>query len=215
MEILKQTPEGIDKAARYIREGRLVVWPSPVWYGLCTNALDEDAVRRVYAAKRRDPTEALLVLALDRDDASRYGELNETASRLVEAFWPGFLGVIVKKNPETVPDHVTAGKDTVLLASLDELGYELPVRAGVPVVSSSANISGTEPAISLDEAQRFAERAGAEIDAIIEGPLSPINRPTTIVDTTQSPPVIIRTGVVHERSVRVICPDVVVQERVK
>ncbi|HEX6501120.1 MAG TPA: L-threonylcarbamoyladenylate synthase [Micromonosporaceae bacterium] len=211
MEVIPKTPEGIEKAAAYIRAGKLVVWPSPVWYGLCTNALDPVAIKRVYAAKRRAPTEALLVLAIDKADAERYGEINPIARKLVDAYWPGFLGVIVRKKPGVIPDFVTSGKDTVLLACLDDLGYELPVKAGVPVVSSSANVSGTPPALDMDDVRSFAERAGDKIDAVIEGPLSPINMATTIVDTLASPPTIIRTGVVHENSIRKLLPDVVVR----
>jgi L-threonylcarbamoyladenylate synthase len=210
MEVIPKTPEGIERAAAYIREGKLVVWPSPVWYGLCTTALDPVAVKRVYAAKRRAATEALLVLAIDKDDAARYGEINDVARTLIDAYWPGFLGVIVRKKPNVIPDFVTAGKDTVLLACLDDLGYDLPVKAGVPVVSSSANVSGTPPALDMDDVRSFAERAGDQIDAVIEGPLSPINRATTIVDTLATPPTIIRTGVVHENSVRKLLPDLVV-----
>lgn len=210
MEVIPHTPDGIAKAGEYIRSGRLVVWPSPVWYGLCTTALDPVAIKRVYAAKRRAPTEALLVLAKDIEDAERYGDLNKTARLLAETYWPGFLGVIVKKRPGVIADYVTAGKDTVLIACLSELGYDLPEAAGVPVVSSSANVSGTPPALDMADVEAFADRAGDRIDAVIEGPLSPINRATTIVDTTVVPPAIIRTGVVHELSVRKLLPDVIV-----
>lgn len=210
METVKNNPIGIEKAAQCIREGKLVVWPSIVWYGLCTNAHNPESVGRLYRAKRRDQQEALLMLTLGIDDARRYGEFNDIALRLVERFWPGFLGVIVKKNRESVPDFVTAGKDSVLLASLDGLGYDLPYLAGVPVVSSSCNISGTPPAISMDEVREFVCNTGDRIDVVIEGPISPINRPTTIVDTTVIPPKIIREGVVHERSIRKVVPQIVI-----
>jgi L-threonylcarbamoyladenylate synthase len=209
MRILERTPENVASAAADIRDGKLVVWPSPVWYGLATNALDPGAVRRIYQAKGRASTEALLVLALGLEDAERFGVLNEVARMLIRQFWPGFLGVVVPKR-EAVPDHVTAGRDTVLLAQLDDLGHELPARAGVPVVSTSANQSGRPPAIDMEEVLAFARDAGSPIDTVIAGPLSPLNRATTIVDTTLSPPVILRRGIVHERSVQRVVPDVVI-----
>jgi L-threonylcarbamoyladenylate synthase len=212
VQYLKWTPDNVDRAAADIREGKLVVWPSPVWYGLATNGLDPLAVKRIYQAKRRAPTEALLVLALGLRDAEHYGEVNDVARRLIDEFWPGYVGIIVNKRRENVPDHITAGKDTVLLAQLDELGRDLPLKAGVPVVSTSANFSGTPPCLDMDDVRAFVEGAGDDIDTVIEGPLSPLNRPTTIVDTTVSPPTILRLGVVHERSVRKIIPDVVVQD---
>jgi L-threonylcarbamoyladenylate synthase len=211
MRYLKWTPENVDRAAADIREGKLVVWPSPVWYGLATNGLDSVAVKRIYKAKRRAPTEALLILALGIQDAEYYGEVNGVARKLIDELWPGYVGIIVRKRRENVPDHITAGKDTVLLAQLDELGHDLPAKAGVPVVSTSANLSGTPPCLDMDDVRAFVEGAGEEIDTIIEGPLSPLNRPTTIVDTTVSPPTILRLGVVHERAIQKIVPDVVVQ----
>jgi L-threonylcarbamoyladenylate synthase len=212
MRILERTPENVVSAAADIRGGKLVVWPSPVWYGLATNALDPEAVRRVYQAKGRPAGEALLVLTLGAQDAERYGVLNEVARRLIAEFWPGFLGVVVPKRG-AVPDHVTAGGNTVLLAQLDDLGHELPALAGVPVVSTSANRSGQPPAIDMEEVRAFARAAGSPIDTAIAGPLSPMNRATTIVDTTVSPPAILRRGVVHERSVQRVLPDVVLQDR--
>lgn len=210
MEIIPNTPEGVDKAAGMLRTGKLLAWPSPLWWGLSANALDEDAVRRLYAAKRRAAGEPLITLTTDVADARRYGELNPVASTLVDAFWPGYLGVIVRRRPATIPDFVTAGRDTVLLACLPGLGHELPIKAGVPVVASSANVSGTPPALDLDDVLDFVDRAGATVDAVLDGPVSPFNRPTTIVDTTVTPPTITRVGVAHPDSVRKLLPDVTV-----
>lgn len=93
-----------------------------------------------------------------------------------------------------MPDIVASGKDTVLLVCLEGLAHELPSRVGAPLVATSANVSGTRPALDMADIHDFASRAGDTIDAVIEGPLSPFNRPTTIVDTTVTPPVITRAG---------------------
>jgi L-threonylcarbamoyladenylate synthase len=214
MKILKNNTAGILEACEYLRSGKLVIWPSHVWYGISASALHQQAVSRIYQAKQRNAQEALLLLTTGRLDAERYGHLNDAAQSLIETFWPGFLGIIVKKK-DLVPDFVTAGKETVLLASLEELGAELPLRAGIPLVASSANISGTLPAIDMDEVMEFTRRAGDKIDAVIEGGISPFNRPTTLVDTTTTPPRIIRTGVVHERAIRKVLPDIIVDERTR
>lgn len=212
MEVLPNTRDGVERAAWYIRSGGLVAWPSPMWWGLSANALDPEAIRRLYAAKRRPLTEALILTTLGVADAERYGELNPVARALAEAYWPGYLGIVVKKRPDMVPDIVTSGKDTVLLVSLDGLGHELPRLAGVPMVASSANVSGTGPALTFDDVREFSKRAGATIDAAMEGPVSPFNRPTTSVDTTLAPPAIFRLGIVHEESIRRVLPDAVVAD---
>jgi L-threonylcarbamoyladenylate synthase len=210
VEIIPNTREGVERAAWYIRSGGLVAWPSPMWYGFSANALDPDAIGRLYAAKRRPLSEALILTTLGVADAERYGELNPVARRLATAYWPGYLGIVVKKRPDMVPDIVTSGRDTVLLVCLDGLGHELPRLAGVPMVASSANVSGTGPALTFEEVRGFSERAGAPIDAAMEGPVSPFNQPTTSVDTTVTPPAIFRLGIVHEESIRRVLPDAMV-----
>lgn len=91
MDILQNTPAGIEQACNALRAGKLVIWPSPLWYGLSTSALDPAAVSRLYRAKRRDAREALLLLTQGAEDADRYGQITPVAARLIEVFWPGFL----------------------------------------------------------------------------------------------------------------------------
>ncbi len=214
MDILPNTSAGITRACDALRAGKLVVWPSPLWYGLSTTALDPAAVRRLYRAKKRDAREALLLLTQGAEDAERYGHINPVVAQLIEAFWPGFLGVIVQKKAN-VPDVVTAGKETVLLACLPDVGYALARGAGGPVVASSANLAGTPPALDMADVYTFAQQTDEPIDAVIEGGISPWNRPTTIVDTYVTPPIIVRTGIVAEQAIRKVLSDVLVRERVK
>ena len=210
MDILPNTPAGIGRACDALRTGKLVIWPSPLWYGLSTTALDPAAVCRLYRAKRRDARKALLLLTQGAEDAERYGWINPVAAQLIEAFWPGFLGVIVEKRT-SVPDVVTAGRETVLLACIPDLGYALAQGADGPIVASSTNRTGTPPALDMTDVDAFAQQADEPIDAVIEGGISPWNRPTTIVDTCATSPVIVRAGIVDERAIRKVIPDVLVK----
>ncbi len=97
MDILQQTPADMEQACDALRAGKLVIWPSPLWYGLSASALNAEAVRRLYHAKRRDVRKALLVLTQGAEDAEQYGHLNPIARQLIEVFWPGYFGVIVEK----------------------------------------------------------------------------------------------------------------------
>jgi L-threonylcarbamoyladenylate synthase len=208
VEIIPSTVDGIDRAADYIRSGRLVAWPSPLSYGLSANALDETAVKRLYQAKRRPASQALIMTVLDLEDARRYGEFNPAAEKLAREFWPGLLSILVDKKPGVVPGVATAGLDTIVLICMEGYGHELLARAGVPMVASSANVSGSRPALSLSDVEDFAGDAGDDVDAVVDGPVSPFNQPTTIVDTTVTPPRILREGVVHIDSVRRVLPDI-------
>ncbi len=83
-------------------------------------------------------------------DAEQYGHLNPTARQLIEIFWPGYLGVIVEKKA-LVSDAITAGRPTVLLACLPDLGRALPRGVEGPVVASSVNRAGTPPALDIQD----------------------------------------------------------------
>ncbi len=212
MDILQQTPMGLEQAYDALRAGKLLVWPSPLWYGLSASALDTEAVRRLYRAKRRDARKALLVLIQGAEDADLYGHLNPVARQLIEVFWPGYFGVIVAKKA-VVSDVVTAGRATVLLACLPDLGSALPRGVSGPVAASSANLAGTSPALDMRDVHVFVRQTDEPIDAVIEGGISPWNRPTTIVDTCVTLPVIVREGMVDAQAIRKVIPDVRIAQR--
>ena len=162
MDIVQQTPTGLEQACDALRRGKLVVWPSPLWYGLSASAFDTEAVRRLYRAKRRNPQKALLVLIQGMEDAERYGHLNPVARQLVEVFWPGYLGIIVEKKA-VVSDTITAGRPTVLLACLPDLGHALPCGVDGPVVASSANRAGMPPALDMHDVRVFVQQQMSQL----------------------------------------------------
>ena len=110
----------IDTAARLLREGRLVAFPTETVYGLGANALDADAVARIYAAKRRPPTSPLIVhiasiemaRSLVGKTAAGAEAWPESADRLTQKFWPGPLTLVLTKS-NAIPLSVTAGLSTV------------------------------------------------------------------------------------------------------
>jgi len=214
VEFLGTSEADLLKVAVHLRSGNLVVWHSLRYYGLSASGYDRFAVERLYRAKRRDAGEALAVHALDVDDARRYGHLNDLAGRLADAFWPGYLSLVVEKTGE-VADFVTSGMPSVLLSCAEGLAYSLPATARTMIVSSSANISGMPPATTMAEVREFIANAGAPIGAVVGDGPCPVNAPTTIVSTITEPPTILREGAVPSDAIRRIAPEVVVRERVK
>ncbi len=131
---------GIEHAAALIRSGRLVAFPTETVYGLGANALDPDAVARIFAAKGRPRTSPLIVhvdsIEMARGLASHWCD---AAEHLARRYWPGPLTLVVPKRPE-VPDIVTAGLPTVgLRMPAHPLALELIRAAGVPLAAPSAN----------------------------------------------------------------------------
>src|SRR5947209_8454122 len=130
----------IDHAARLLRAGRLVAFPTETVYGLGANALDAEAVARIYAVKRRPATSPLIVHVASIEMAqSLVANWPEIADRLARRFWPGPLTLVLPKQP-IIPSIVTAGLSTVgLRMPSDPMALALIKAAGVPLAAPSAN----------------------------------------------------------------------------
>jgi L-threonylcarbamoyladenylate synthase len=134
------TEEELDRAADLIRTGGLVAFPTETVYGLGANALDPQAVQRIYEAKGRPSSSPLIVHVADEAMAkSISAEWPTLAHVLAARFWPGPLTLVVKKS-STIPDAVTAGLDSVgVRVPAHPLALDLIRRAGVPIAAPSAN----------------------------------------------------------------------------
>ncbi len=135
--------EEIRRAAKLIRAGKLVAFPTETVYGLGANALDPAAVRRIYDAKGRPPTSPLIVHVGSMEMARTLSSAwPATAEPLIARYWPGPLTLVVPKH-DHVPDIVTAGLDTVgVRIPAHPVALRLIKEAGVPVAAPSANRFG-------------------------------------------------------------------------
>ena len=112
--IIAASDGSIKEAAGLIKDGELVVLPTETVYGLGTNALDGQAVAKIFAAKNRPQFNPLIVHVGDLEAAGQYVELSSEAKKVAEAFWPGPLTLILpKRNDGGISDLVTAGLDTL------------------------------------------------------------------------------------------------------
>ena len=142
-KILSTNKEDIAKAAVILRQGGLVAFPTETVYGLGADALSEEAVGKVYAAKGR-PSDNPMIVHIAR--ASDLGRLTPMLSpdivTLVENFWPGPLTLVLKKK-DGIPDRTTGGLDTVAVRMPDSrTALDLINMADTPIAAPSANISG-------------------------------------------------------------------------
>jgi L-threonylcarbamoyladenylate synthase len=137
----------IDSAARILREGGVVAFPTETVYGLGANALDASAVARVYLLKERPATSPLIVHVASKEMArSVVAEWPERAEELASRWWPGPLTLVLPKRPH-IPDIVTAGLPTVgVRMPAHPLALDLIRAAGVPLAAPSANkFTGISP----------------------------------------------------------------------
>ena len=190
-EDLVNTPV-IQEAARVLREGGLVAFPTETVYGLGANGLDSEAVAGVFAAKGRPADNPLILhIAAVEDLQQIVPEVPPLARTLAQSFWPGPLTIVLPKGP-VVPAITTGGLNTVAVRMPDHpVALALLAAAGVPVAAPSANISGRP---SPTEAAHVMADLQGKVDIILDGGSTSVGVESTVVDCTGPVPAILRPG---------------------
>lgn len=191
----------VEEAARFLRAGGVVAFPTETSYGLAASILSLPALERIFRMKRRPSEKPLLVLV------SRVPELMgltdvipEEAIPLMDRFWPGPLTILFPALPDLPwPLAGPTGKIGVRISS-HPLAQALVTAVGSPITATSANLSGLAPACDPEEIRR--QFAGDPPDAILDGGRTTGGPPSTIVDATTSPVLIVRVGAIPEGTIR-------------
>lgn len=208
---MTQISSDIDRAAEIIEAGGLVGFPTETVYGLGANALDAEAVERIFEAKRRPKDNPIIVhvsgIEMARELAESWGE---TATALSDQFWPGPLTLVVPK-VDRIPDLVTAGLETVgLRAPSHPVAQKLVERAGVPVAAPSANrFQGVSPT----RARHVVSELEGDVDLVLEGGATNVGIESTVLSIAHSPPRLLRPGMIslqqlHEHASQVSAIEV-------
>ncbi|WP_440952462.1 L-threonylcarbamoyladenylate synthase [Methanococcoides sp. FTZ1] len=202
----KDFEAGINRAADIIREGGTVAFPTETVYGLGADALNAEAVHKIFKAKGRPADNPLIVHIASRDQCSELAEeIPADALRLMDLFWPGPLTLILKAK-DIVPDVTTGGLDTVGLRMPENpIALELIRRSERPIAAPSANTSGSP---SPTTARHVIQDLEGKIDVILDGGPTEIGLESTVVDMTGDVPVILRPGHVTAENIRECVGDV-------
>ena len=200
--------EELAEAAAVLRSGGLVAFPTETVYGLGGNALDEDAARKIYAAKGRPSDNPLIAhISCAAELAPLVREIPEAGRKLMEAFWPGPLTMIFPKSSK-VPYGTTGGLDTVAVRMPDDpVASRLIALAGVPVAAPSANTSGRPSPTTADHVW---QDMNGRIDMIIDGGPVGIGVESTIVDVSSPVPSVLRPGAITMEMLREVLGEVAV-----
>ena len=185
-------PESIHRAAEIIRAGGLVAFPTETVYGLGCDALNPGAAAKVFEAKQRPTFDPLIVHLADRSMVEMVVKfVPPMAYRLMDAFWPGPLTVILPKQP-SVPDLVTAGLPTVAVRMPDHpIAQALIREARVPIAAPSANPFSY---VSPTTAHHVSDGLGDRVDLILDGGPCPVGVESTILSLTGDRPELLRPG---------------------
>ncbi len=190
---------GIDEARETLLSGGLVAFPTESFYGLAVNAMDEEAIGRLFMVKKRQADQPVLILIHDSGVLGRYVDhVPETATRLIRRFWPGGLTMLFKAAPIISP-LLTAGTGKIgVRISSHPLATALARSIGVPITGTSANLSGLPACTSAEEVYKTL---GKSVDLILDGGKTEGGKGSTILDVTADPPVILREGMIGGKEI--------------
>lgn len=206
LQVNSQQPEvvPIQIAADVIRRGGLVAFPTETVYGLGANALNADAIARIYDAKQRPANDPLIVHISDVAQLDRLAiNIPAQARQLAQAFWPGALTLVLQRAAH-VPPSIATGRETVAVRMpAHPVARALIAAAGTPIAAPSAN---TFSRPSATTAQHVLDDLAGRVDVVLDGGEATIGLESTVIDMTQTPPVILRPGGILMDDIRRIVP---------
>jgi L-threonylcarbamoyladenylate synthase len=182
----------IEEAGAVIRGGGLVAFPTETVYGLGANALDADAVKKIFEAKGRPQDNPLIVHISDFDELQALvTEIPDIARKLMAKFWPGPMTIIFRK-AGIIPYETSAGLESVgIRMPSNSIARALIKAAGVPIAAPSANISGRPSPTEVDSC---IEDLYGKVDMILGGEKCEVGVESSVIDVTAYPPCILRPG---------------------
>ncbi len=185
----------IAEAAAILARGELVVIPTETVYGLGANALDGQAVARIFKAKSRPQFNPLIVHVCDAAEADQYVVMDARARKVAEAFWPSPLTLILPRRENCgISELVSAGLSTLAVrAPAHKVAQAVIKAAGVPIAAPSANASG-EP--SATTPKHVAESLGENAPYILAAGACDVGLESTVLDLSGDVPTILRPGAV-------------------
>lgn len=189
----------LEEPAQIIKNGGIVVFPTETVYGIGANALNAEAVKKIYEIKKRPLSKPITLLVNSIDIIERVAkDITPFEYSIIKKFFPGPLTIILQKK-DVVPDIVTSGGSTVgIRMPANEIVLELINRAGVPLATPSANISDKPSKTNIkDVMSDFPEG----VDCFIDGGKSKIGVASTIVQVIDGVPHILRQGTITEEQI--------------
>ena len=204
--------EKLQAPARALREGKLVLLPTETVYGIGANALDEEAVKKIFIAKGRAQDNPLIVHISDKkmleDLVQNVGKIEKI---LIEKFWPGPLTIIFEKKP-IIPDMITGGLDTVAIRMPSNIvAKELIKLSEVPVAAPSANISGKPSGTDIKD---IIDELDGKVDFIVDSGRVDIGLESTVVRVVEDVVHILRPGKITPENIQKLGLKVAIEKQI-
>ena len=206
--------EEIKDAAEEIKKGNLVLFPTETVYGIGANALDAEAVKKIFIAKGRAQDNPLIVHVDSIEMVEKIvKEITPLEKKLMERFWPGPLTIIFKRKSEKIiPNIVTANLDTVgIRMPSNEIANKLIQKAGVPIAAPSANISGKPSGTKVED---IIEELDGKVQYILDGGFTDIGLESTVIKIDNGVIDILRPGKITKEELEEVANQVEIDSHV-
>ncbi len=199
----------LKEASEFIKEGKVVVFPTETVYGIGANIFNKKAVKKIFSIKKRPRDNPLIVHISSSEEVKNLAKIpkerEEEIVKLMKNFWPGPLTIILKKQKHIL-DEVTSGLDTVAIRMpKDKIALKFLQSCNSPIGAPSANISQKPSTTRFEDA--FDDLNG-RVDGIIKAKNSQIGLESTVVDLTVKPAVILRPGSISYEKLKKVIPDI-------
>ncbi len=213
MPIFLSDSQNIQRAAQLLRNGELVAFPTETVYGLGANALDANAVQKIFAAKERPSYNPLIVHVLDVESAQKLVTVwPQQAQLLAERFWPGALTFVLPKRP-IVPDIVTASLGSVAVRSPSHVVARALLQASkLPIAAPSAN-KFTQ--LSPTTATHVEAALGERVTMILDGGDCDCGIESTVLDLTGDVPVLLRPGTITRAQIEEVVGKIRLRDEIE
>lgn len=195
--------EKLKQPAQIIKEGGIVIFPTETVYGIGTNGLNENAIKKLYEIKKRPLNKPISLLVNSIDMINEIAkDITDIEYKLIKQFFPGPLTIILKKK-DIVPNILTANSKTVgIRMPENEIALKLIEYANVPIATPSANISGKPSGTNMKNIMQDFE---GKVDCFIDNGPSKIGFASTIVQVINGVPHILRQGSITEEQIKNAC----------
>jgi L-threonylcarbamoyladenylate synthase len=196
---LHPQPDLISQAAELIRQGGVLAFPTETFYGLGTNALNSQAIDKIYRIKRREREKPILILIESGDKAEAFVKpFSPAVKLLMEAFWPGPLTILFQAS-DRLPGKLTAGTGKIgIRVPSHPVAEALLSAVQMPLTGTSANRSEGVPPRTAEEVR---SSLGRELDLVLDAGPTPGKKPSTLLDCTVIPFRIVREGVISRAAI--------------
>jgi len=209
--IIRPTRRALKQAARLLRAGHLVAFPTETVYGLGGDATSDRAIARIYAAKRRPRHNPLIVHVATTAEARRLAHFDSRAERLARSFWPGPLTLVLTRRAGTrLSPHVSSGLNSVAIRiPADPVALALIRQSARPVAAPSANHSG---GVSPTRAHHVRHSLGGRVAMILDGGPCEVGLESTVVDLTGRTARLLRPGGIALEALQAAIGDIATDE---